>query len=334
MTARRLLLATAAVFALAGPALAPAAHAQDGDNRRIDQLEKQIRELRAIVFQGRDTGQPVEVKPAGPDPAVTALEQRLGALDDTLRQIKGQLEELEHNVDEARSGASSLHDENGALRAQLDDLKARTARLEGQLAPGGGAGAPPPPAGDIPPPPTAAGAVAATAGRRHRRRPGLRHRPARRSVLGARGSAAPACSRRGRRHPGRRLSRGAGPDHRGRLRRSLQRLPGVPQQVPQREEHAGGLLLAGRERLRAGGLPGRHPRLRPRPEGLAQAALGGRRHRQAGPRAGRDQSPARGLRRPGGVRAPLPPRRLRHREGPRPGRAGPRQLRSLTRATS
>jgi tol-pal system protein YbgF len=163
MTARRLLLATAAVFALAGPVVSPPALAQDSpaSNRRVDQLERQLRELRAIVFQGRDTGQPVEVKPAGPDPAVTALEQRVGGLDDTIRQIKGQLEELEHNIDEARSSAASLRDEGGAVRAQLDDLKSRVARLEGQLSPGAGAGlgAPPPAAsGDIPPPPTAAAA--------------------------------------------------------------------------------------------------------------------------------------------------------------------------------
>ena len=31
-------------------------------------MEQALSEVRAIVFQARATGQPVEVKPAGPDP--------------------------------------------------------------------------------------------------------------------------------------------------------------------------------------------------------------------------------------------------------------------------
>jgi tol-pal system protein YbgF len=142
---------TAAAFAVLAAA-APVARAQDTDaSRRLDRLEKQVRELRAILFQGRDTGQPVEVKPAGPDPAVTALQTRLDAMDDTIRQLKGQLEVLTHDTDEARQNASAVRDQNGELKGELEDLKARVARLEGQ----GGAGLPPPPsAGAIPPPPT------------------------------------------------------------------------------------------------------------------------------------------------------------------------------------
>ena len=150
MSVRRLLLATVAVATLASSAVAQ----DNGDSRRVDQLEKQVRELRAIVFQGRDTGQPVEVKPAGPDPAVTALEQRFDGVDDTIRQLKGQLEVLTHDADEARQNAAAVREQNGELRGQLDDLKGRVSRLEGQLAPGAAANVPPPPS-DIPPPPTA-----------------------------------------------------------------------------------------------------------------------------------------------------------------------------------
>ena len=155
MTARRLLLATAAVLALTGASIAPASAQDNGGSRRLDQLEKQLRELRAIVFQGRDTGQPVEVRPAGPDPAVTALQQRFDGLDDTIRQLKGQLEVLTHDADEARTNAAAVRDQNGELRGQLTDLSARVARVEAQLAPGAAAGVPPPPSGDIPPPPVA-----------------------------------------------------------------------------------------------------------------------------------------------------------------------------------
>ena len=148
MTARRLLLAAAAVLGLAAPAAA-----QDDGGRRVDQLEKQVRELRAIVFQGRDTGQPVEVRPAGPDPAVTALSTRFDALDDTIRQLKGELEVMTHDADEARQNSATVRDQNGALGARISDLNDRVARLEAQLSPGGGA-VPPPPS-DLPPPPVA-----------------------------------------------------------------------------------------------------------------------------------------------------------------------------------
>ena len=157
MTARRLLLATAAVLAFAAPVAAPALAQDNANTRRLDQLEKQVRELRAIVFQGRDTGQPVEVKPAGPDPAVTALEQRFDGVDDTIRQLKGQLEVLTHDADEARQTSAAVRDQNGELRGQLKDLSDRVARLEAQLAPGAAAGVPPPPT-DVPPPPTPVGA--------------------------------------------------------------------------------------------------------------------------------------------------------------------------------
>ncbi len=148
MIVRRLLLATAAVLALACPAAA-----QDtGTSRRLDQVEKQVRELRAIVFQGRDTGQPVEVRPAGPDPPTTARRQPFNGLDDTIRQLKGQLEVLTHDADEARTNAAAVRDQNGELRGQLKDLGDRVARLEAQLAPGAAAGAPA--ASDVPPPPS------------------------------------------------------------------------------------------------------------------------------------------------------------------------------------
>jgi tol-pal system protein YbgF len=154
MTARRLLLASVTLLALAG-----SAHAQDPG--RLDRLEKQVRELRAIVFQGRDTGQPVEVKLAGPDPAVSSLEQRMDDVTNQLRQISGQLEVMTHDADEARHAAQSVRDQNGELRGRLQDLSDRVARLEAQLAPGAAAGGgqiPPPPVDNsIPPPPSAGG---------------------------------------------------------------------------------------------------------------------------------------------------------------------------------
>jgi tol-pal system protein YbgF len=131
------------------------AFAQSDEDRRLDRLDKQVRELRAILFQGRDTGQPVVVKPEGPDPEVTALQQRVSDLDDTIRKLNGQIEVLTHDSDEARAAANAVRDQNGELRGELKDLSDRVAKLESVLAP-----APPPappqvgqPGQSTPPPP-------------------------------------------------------------------------------------------------------------------------------------------------------------------------------------
>jgi tol-pal system protein YbgF len=159
MIKRLALLASAfAMFACAATFALPArpAFAQSDDDRRLDRLEKQVRELRAILFQGRDTGQPVVVKPEGPDPEVTALQQRVSDLDDTIRKLNGQIEVLTHDSDEARAAANAVRDQNGELRGQLKDLADRVAKLETALAPpppappqGGqpGQSGPPPPPG-------------------------------------------------------------------------------------------------------------------------------------------------------------------------------------------
>jgi tol-pal system protein YbgF len=163
---KRLALLACAVATIAGAAVvtlpARPAFAQSDEDRRLDRLEKQVRELRAILFQGRDTGQPVVVKPEGPDPEVTALQQRVSDLDDTIRKLNGQIEVLTHDSDEARAAANAVRDQNGELRGELKDLSDRVAKLEGVLAP---APPPPPPQGvqpgqsTTPPPPGQTGVL-------------------------------------------------------------------------------------------------------------------------------------------------------------------------------
>jgi tol-pal system protein YbgF len=144
---KRLALSVSALAIIASTAVIALptrpAFAQSDEDRRLDRLEKQVRELRSILFQGRDTGQPVVVKPEGPDPEVTALQQRVSDLDDTIRKLNGQIEVLTHDSDEARAAANAVRDQNGELRGELKDLGDRVAKLETALAP------PPPPA---PPP--------------------------------------------------------------------------------------------------------------------------------------------------------------------------------------
>jgi tol-pal system protein YbgF len=124
----------AATLALSVLSLAVPAGAQETDtDRRLDRIEKQLRETRSIVFQGRDTGQPVVVKPDGPDPAVTALQARVDDMDQTVRRLSGQVEVNGHDLDETRTTAQQAHDAVIELRAQLQALTDRVSKLEAQL---------------------------------------------------------------------------------------------------------------------------------------------------------------------------------------------------------
>jgi TolA-binding protein len=49
----------------------------DRSVKRLDKMEKVVRELRAIVFQGRDTGKPVVVQAAETDAQIAALSEKL-----------------------------------------------------------------------------------------------------------------------------------------------------------------------------------------------------------------------------------------------------------------
>lgn len=137
------------------------AHAQTDQDRRIDRLEKEVRELRSILFQGRDTGQPVVVKPAGPDPAVEALQSRADQGDQALQALSGKVEVLGHELDELKASMGSDHDSVVELRGEVKALTDALART--QPAPpeaGGGGLAPPPPSA---PGPAAGGAPSAGA---------------------------------------------------------------------------------------------------------------------------------------------------------------------------
>lgn len=135
------LLASVATLAAAVPAFAQ----QTEVDRRLDRMEKQLRETRSIVFQGRDTGQPVVVKPEGPDPAVTALQSRVDDIDQTLRRLSGQVEVANHDLDGVRRTATGDHDVVVELRAQLQAINDRLNRMEARM------NAPPPQAEVAPP---------------------------------------------------------------------------------------------------------------------------------------------------------------------------------------
>jgi len=151
------------VLALALGAAAPALAQVPLDNslderssKRLDRMEQAMRELRSIVFQGRETGKPVIVQPADSDAQMSALSQKIDDLQQAITRLTGQLESAGHDVDQARREADQLREENGALTA-------RVAALEQKLA---APPTPPPPAAETAPPPPPLDAPAALAAAR------------------------------------------------------------------------------------------------------------------------------------------------------------------------
>lgn len=98
---------------------------------RIDKLEKVVRQLREVVTQAKDTGQPIEMRFASePDPEVVAARTRLDDLEQTVRTINGRLDDLGHDLDLTRK---TLSDDIAARREsddKIDKLSARVQALE------------------------------------------------------------------------------------------------------------------------------------------------------------------------------------------------------------
>ncbi|MDB5457188.1 MAG: tol-pal system protein YbgF, partial [Caulobacter sp.] len=99
----------------------------DRSNRRLEKMEKVVRELRAVVFQGRDTGKPVVVQSAETDAQIATVSERLTDLEQTLTRLNGQNETLTHDIDQARRAGE-------ADKARADALEARLAAMEKTLA--------------------------------------------------------------------------------------------------------------------------------------------------------------------------------------------------------
>ncbi len=155
-------LAIAAVLATiaAGVAIAQTSLDQPLDERsakRLDRLEAAVREIRAIVFQGRETGQPVVVQPAETETQIASLTDRLNDLDHTLTRLNGENDVIRHDLDESRREQLDLHTANDALRAKVATLEQQILAL---AAPAAAAPPPPPPAAAVEPAPTPAAAFA------------------------------------------------------------------------------------------------------------------------------------------------------------------------------
>lgn len=126
----RLLGAVAAAALVAAPSLAqtPMDDPLDArDAKRMDRMEKVVRELRDIVFKAQKTGAPVVVQPADTDSRLADLAAKIGDLDQSLTRINGSLETTTHELDQSRR-------ENAQLRAEIKALSDRLAADEQKAA--------------------------------------------------------------------------------------------------------------------------------------------------------------------------------------------------------
>ena len=119
--------------------------------KRLDRMEKAMKELRAIIFQGRETGQLVVVQPAETPAQIASLADKVGDVEQSLARLNGQLEVMRHDLDQSRHENLDLRAENTALKGQLAGLDQKVVALT------------PPPTPPPPPDPVAAYAAAKAA---------------------------------------------------------------------------------------------------------------------------------------------------------------------------
>ncbi len=157
----RFLGAVAAITLMAAPSFAqtPMDDPLDArDAKRLDRMEKVVRELRDIVFKAQKTGAPVVVEPADTDARLADLATKIADLEGTLTKLNGSLETTSHELDQTRR-------ENTALRAQIKTLGDRMTAdeqkaAEAAAAAAAQAGPPPPPEVAAPADPKAAASAA------------------------------------------------------------------------------------------------------------------------------------------------------------------------------
>ncbi|HEY5106545.1 MAG TPA: tetratricopeptide repeat protein [Caulobacteraceae bacterium] len=163
---RPLLAALAAGLLCIGAAQALAQTPLDNDPlddhsaKRLDRMEKVVRELRSIVFQARDTGQPVTVQPADTATQLNGLSDRVNDLERTLARLTGELEVTRHDLDLSRQDAVAERSENTAIKERLSALEQKIAALSA-----GPVAAAPPALDEQPPGPPADPAQAFAAAR-------------------------------------------------------------------------------------------------------------------------------------------------------------------------
>ncbi len=106
----------------------------DRSKRRLDNMEKVMRELRAVVFQGRDTGKPIVVQPAETDALIFSMTARIDDLEQTLRRVNGENETLVRDLGQARNDLTAERRRADALDQRLTTLEQKATALEAAAA--------------------------------------------------------------------------------------------------------------------------------------------------------------------------------------------------------
>ena len=153
MTRRRLRLlgAAAAVALVAAPSLAqtPMDDPLDArDAKRVDRMEKVVRELRDIVFKAQKTGAPVVVQPADTDARIAEQANHIADLEQSLTRINGSLEAATHELDQARRQNAILESQVKALADRLTADEKKAAEATAAVAATPAAPPEPPPVAD------------------------------------------------------------------------------------------------------------------------------------------------------------------------------------------
>lgn len=115
-------------------------------SERLDRMERAMKEIRAIVFQGRETGAPVVIQQADTQTQIGQTADRLSAIEQNLAKMTGELEVTRHDLDLSRQESAELRASNGVLKNQVADLQKTVQSL-----------APPPPPPPLDPAPAVAG---------------------------------------------------------------------------------------------------------------------------------------------------------------------------------
>jgi tol-pal system protein YbgF len=106
----------------------------DRSVRRLDKMEKVVRELRSIVFQGRDTGRPVMVQDAETGEVISGLTERVGDLELSLTRLNATNEQQAIDLDRTRRALEVSEASNRALTDRLVAVEGRLAALEARAA--------------------------------------------------------------------------------------------------------------------------------------------------------------------------------------------------------
>ena len=90
---------------------------------RLDRMEKAMKEMRAIVFQGRETGAPVVVQPAETQSQIHDVGDKINDLGQTLARMNGQLEVIKHDLDQTRQEVQDMRQLDASLRERVATLE-------------------------------------------------------------------------------------------------------------------------------------------------------------------------------------------------------------------